>query len=69
MSVAQDLPTEALLISVDFFTENDHLSMELEISWDTGNFGEHVPDVDKRQRNPARNPQPQAFAGIFEAFL
>ena len=34
MSVAQDLPTEALLVSVDFFTENDHLSMELEISWD-----------------------------------
>ena len=54
--MAVDFPTEILLIFADLFTEND-LSTELGVSWGSGNFGEHVLDVDKRRKTLARNPR------------
>ena len=38
----------------DFFAEN-HLSTEPEISWGSGNFGQHLPDVHQRRATPTHN--------------
>ena len=40
-SVTEDFPTEILLISTEFFTENE-LSTELGNVWESRKFGEHM---------------------------
>ena len=66
--VAEDFPTEILLVYVYFLTESG-LSTELGISWGSENFGEHVPGVHQCPGEPG-NPrkQPYAFDSILEAF-
>ena len=61
-SVAEEFPTEILLISVDFFTKNGLLSTEFLLPWGSGNFGEYVTAIDQRGLRPRRCLLDERFA-------